>query len=102
MARKEIVQAIFTPNKAGIPSPQKMPSRTRSKAAIAPARHCREEGLGVFVENVDNFAVLEEPGNNEEALVGGDFDLGSRIMGASHFADIDPEKKAGKEEFDLP
>lgn len=85
MARKEIVQAIFTPNKAGIPSPQKTPSRTRSKAAIAPARHCREEGLG-----------------DEEALVGGDFDLGSRNMGASHVADIDPEKKAGREEFDLP
>lgn len=99
MARKEIVQAIFTPNKAGILSPQKTPLRTRSKAAIAPARHCR---VGVFVENVDNFAVLEEPGNDEEALVGGDFDLGSRNMGASHVADIDPEKKAGREEFDLP
>ena len=56
----------------------------------------------MFVENFDNFAVLEEPGNDEEALVGGDFDLGSRNMGASHVADIDPEKKAGREEFDLP
>lgn len=56
--------------------------------------------IGKFLTyNVNNFAVLEEPGNDEEALVGGVFDLGSCNMGASHVADIDPEKRAGRKEF---
>lgn len=52
-----------------------------------------------FAHNVDNFAIIEEPGNNEEALVGGVFNLSSGKMGASHVADIDPEGGDGGEEF---
>lgn len=56
--------------------------------------------IGKFLtHNVDNFAVLIEAGNDEEALVGGFFVLGSCNMGASHVADIDPEGRAGREEF---
>ena len=50
------------------------------------------------MHNVDNFAVLEEPSNVEEALVGGEFDLGSCNISTSHVADIDPEKRAAREE----
>lgn len=46
MSRKEIVQAILTPNKTGIPSPKKTPSRTRSKTATAPARHSQRRRPG--------------------------------------------------------
>lgn len=49
--------------------------------------------------NIDDFAVLEESSNDEEALVDGVFDLSSCDMGASHVADIDPEGRAGREEF---
>lgn len=56
--------------------------------------------IGKFLtHNVDNFAVLEEPGNDEEALIGGIFDLGSSNMGASYVANIDPEGRAGREKF---
>lgn len=56
--------------------------------------------IGKFLtHNVDNFAVLKEAGNDEEALVRGVFDLGSCNMGASHVADIDPEGRTGREEF---
>lgn len=56
--------------------------------------------IGKFLtHNVDNFTVLEEAGNDEEALIGGVFDLSSCNMGASHVADIDPEGRAGGEEF---
>lgn len=58
--------------------------------------------IGKFpTHNIDNLAVLEESGNDEEALVGGVFDLGSCDMGASHVADIDPEGRAGREEFGI-
>lgn len=49
--------------------------------------------------NVDNFAVIEEPSHNQEALAAGGFNLRSGKMGASHVADIDPEGGAGGEEF---
>lgn len=56
--------------------------------------------IGKFLtHNVDNFTVLVEAGNDEEALVGGFFVLGSCNMGASHVADIDPEGRAGREKF---
>lgn len=52
-----------------------------------------------LAHNVDNFAVLEEPSNDEEALVGGVLDLRSGDMGASYVANIDPKRRAGGEEF---
>ena len=46
MPRKEIVQVILTPKMTGIPSRKKMPSRTPSKTATAPARHSQRRRLG--------------------------------------------------------
>lgn len=52
-----------------------------------------------FTHNVDNFAVLEEPSDDEETLVGGVFELRSGNVGASHIANIYPKGRAGGEEF---
>lgn len=46
MPRKEIVQAILTPKKTGIPSLKKTPSRIRSKTATLPARHSQRRRPG--------------------------------------------------------